>query len=166
MKLRHRLAVAASVIPVACAPAPKPAEGPTPNETAPAVGTSTEAEPTTTVTVATTSTTVAQVAVAEFAAPVAADLSQPVTDIEWAILRAFGPAGPAAVRVARCESGLVPAAANGAHAGLFQLSAIWHQSRAARLGYVWADMFAPLPNIDVAYDLWAEQGWSPWTCQP
>jgi hypothetical protein len=87
-----------------------------------------------------------------------------LSDIEWAIHEAFGPAGAAAVAVARCESSMDPTAANGPHAGLFQLSATWHQGRAARLGYAWSQMYQAVPNITVAYDLYSEQGWTPWTC--
>lgn len=89
-----------------------------------------------------------------------------LTDVEWAIHAAFGAEGSRAVRVARCESSLNPAAVNGSHAGLFQLSGTYHRERAARLGYSWSDMFTVFGNVAVAYDLWLEQGWAPWTCRP
>lgn len=76
----------------------------------------------------------------------------------------FGPAGDAAVRVARCESGLRPGAvSSGGHAGLFQLARV-HAGRAARLGYAWSQMLEAYPNTRVAFDLWREQGWRPWAC--
>ena len=88
-----------------------------------------------------------------------------VASVETAIRTAFGPAGNKAVAVARCESRLIPTARNGVHAGLFQLSRHWHEGRARRLGFAWAQMYEAGPNIAVALDLYREAGWSPWTCR-
>lgn len=86
-------------------------------------------------------------------------------DISSLILGVFGPKhGWKAIQVARCESSLNPRARNGDHYGLFQLRRYWHERRARRLGYSWAQMTEVLPNIRVAHDLFTEQGWTPWSC--
>lgn len=103
--------------------------------------------------------------------------SRPSSELADMIRAGFARFGPAvaeeAVRVAGCEStgdetgnNLNEAAKNGPHAGLFQLSRIYHEERARRLGFTWDQMFQAGPNIAVAVDLFAEQGsWSPtWTC--
>lgn len=80
----------------------------------------------------------------------------------------FGPAvAEQAVRVAGCETGQTfdPGATNGAHRGLFQISGTYHRERVARLGFTWDQMYEAGPNITVAADLYAEQGWQPWTCR-
>ncbi len=82
-----------------------------------------------------------------------------------AIRAAFGSAGDKAVAVARCESRLIPTARNGVHAGLFQLSRRWHEGRARRLGFTWAQMYEAGPNIAVALDLYREAGFQPWSCR-
>lgn len=89
-------------------------------------------------------------------------------DVEAAIQQAFGADAPAAMRVARCESGLNPGAVSksGTYVGLFQLSGRYHQPRAQRMGFTWAQMTEALPNAQVAADLFHEQGWRPWTCRP
>jgi len=46
-----------------------------------------------------------------------------------------------------------------------QLNVI-HKARAARLGYSWEEMLEAGPNLCVAYDLWLDQGWGPWSCKP
>lgn len=72
----------------------------------------------------------------------------------------FGGAGSAAVRVARCESGLSTSATNGQYRGLFQMgsseratyghgSTALAQSRAAR-----------------RYFVASGSDWSPWACKP
>lgn len=73
-----------------------------------------------------------------------------------------------AVRVAGCESHFDPTVVNASgHTGLFQLSSRYHQGRAARLGYSWAQMREALPNITVAADLYGEtHSWQAWTCKP
>lgn len=79
-----------------------------------------------------------------------------------------GLAGAQAVRVSSCETGgtFNPAIVNASgHTGLFQLSPRYHTERARRLGFTWAQMREAEPNIAVAMDLYAEQGWQPWTCR-
>jgi hypothetical protein len=70
-----------------------------------------------------------------------------------------------ALAVARCESGLNPAAVSpgGANLGLFQVNTV-HRGRWEAMGYSQADMLTAGPNIAVARSLWAEQGWGPWSC--
>ena len=96
----------------------------------------------------------------------------PANDIEQAIVGGFARFGPAVARqaidVADCESvGLNPTATGAAgERGLFQIHPDYHQERIARLGFTWDQMYEVGPNIAVAADLYAEQGWSPWTCAP
>ena len=74
--------------------------------------------------------------------------------------------GEEAVKVFGCETGGTynPRATNGSHAGLAQISRRWHGERIARLGFTWEQMFEAMPNLTVAADIFAEQGWRPWTC--
>lgn len=89
----------------------------------------------------------------------------PSGEIESLIMARWGPEhGPKAVAVARCESGLNPQASNGSHHGLFQISKRWHEARVNRMGYSFEQMYEAQPNIEVAYAIWSEQGWRPWTC--
>lgn len=83
----------------------------------------------------------------------------------WFAQRGASPAQQEkAVDVAWCESRHNPQARNGQFAGLFQIGRQWHEGRASRLGFSWGQMYEASPNIIVAADLWAEQGWSPWSC--
>jgi hypothetical protein len=73
-----------------------------------------------------------------------------------------------AIGVAACESGrdmngrLDGAwATNGNHYGVFQLSYI-HAYRWADFYDAWMD---PAKNAQWAYEIWAEQGWYPWSCR-
>jgi hypothetical protein len=79
---------------------------------------------------------------------------------------AFEEHGPAvqaeAVDVARCESSLNPSATNGEYLGLFQLGH-YHYWRIDVYGGDWAN---PWQNAEAASDLYAEQGWRPWSCRP
>ena len=70
-----------------------------------------------------------------------------------------------AIRVAHCESTLRPGAISpgGGNWGLFQINRV-HQGRVAALGFDWQEMLHPWQNAQVAADIWAEQGWRPWTC--
>lgn len=71
-----------------------------------------------------------------------------------------------ALRVAHCESRLNPAvvSSGGGNLGLFQVNTI-HRSRWEAMGYSRADMLTAGPNVAVAYSLWSEQGWRPWSCR-
>ena len=90
-------------------------------------------------------------------------------DVPNLIRSVFGRFGPTvaeqAVRVFGCESGFNPAARNGQHAGLAQLSKQYQEARARRLGFTWDQMFEPIPNLTVAADIYGESGWRPWTCR-
>ena len=70
-----------------------------------------------------------------------------------------------AIEVARCESGLNPGAVSpgGGNWGLFQINTV-HKARVAKVGWGWHEIVHPWQNATVAADLWAEQGWGPWTC--
>jgi len=79
----------------------------------------------------------------------------------YAIRKTFGPKyAAAAIRVARCESGINPHAVNGQYRGAFQMgkherktyghgSGVWQQARAAR-----------------RYFNATGRDWSPWDCKP
>ena len=85
-----------------------------------------------------------------------------------AIKLIFREDAPKALRVANCESTMNPQAENrrSRTRGLFQISPVhakpggWVEA----LGYTWDDMFRIVPNVRVAYSLWKEQGWGPWSC--
>lgn len=70
-----------------------------------------------------------------------------------------------AVEVARCESGLNPGAVSpgGGNWGLFQINKV-HAGRVSGMGFAWGDMLQSWENAQVAADLWAQAGWSPWSC--
>lgn len=70
-----------------------------------------------------------------------------------------------AIRVARCESSLHAGAISpgGGNWGLFQINTV-HRGRVQAMGYQWNDMLRGFENAQVAADIWAEQGWRPWTC--
>lgn len=87
------------------------------------------------------------------------------------IRQIFGPHAPAALRVARCESGLNTQAYNpitisGSHAtGVFQIlyPSTWRgTSQAARSPY------NPIANIVAAHDIFVHDGysWRAWACRP
>ena len=81
--------------------------------------------------------------------------------IEAMILARFGAAGPHAVRVFRCESGLNPRAKN-AHStayGIAQfLDSTWRSTGIAKTS-------DPALQIEAAYRLWHARGFQPWVCR-
>lgn len=76
---------------------------------------------------------------------------------------AFGRYCSSALAVARCESTLDPAAANGEYLGLFQLSADIRTRR-----HPVSDPYDAAENAAAAYAVFAEDGysWREWECQP
>ena len=67
-----------------------------------------------------------------------------------------------AIRTVGCESSFDPRAEGKAGGrGLMQIAKV-HIERIQRLGFTWAQMYEVGPNLAVAYDLWAEQGETPW----
>lgn len=70
-----------------------------------------------------------------------------------------------ALAVAACESTMDPAASNSfgaGHYGLFQISGL----HAGRVGGDLHSLLDPAVNVAVAYDIWDDQGWQPWSCRP
>jgi len=67
-----------------------------------------------------------------------------------------------ALTVMDCESKGDPRAYNDGNHGLFQVSAVhgW------RVDWNLEALFDPAVNTRVAHDIWKEQGWGPWACQP
>ena len=61
-----------------------------------------------------------------------------------------------------CESGGDPDARNGESIGLYQ---IHYPSHAARVESRQA-LYDPAINVRVAFQIYSEQGWLPWACQP
>jgi hypothetical protein len=100
-----------------------------------------------------------------------AQAAQNQQDMVAIINQVFGPYGPAAVRVASCESGLNPYAYNpmsiaGSHAeGLFQIlvPSTWNSTSEA--DYSPYDASA---NTRAAHEIFVRDGysWREWTCQP
>lgn len=120
--------------------------------------------PSTTTTIPPTTTTTRLRVVSPTTTIVEEPVAVPAGSVEEMIIATFGSEGNRAIQVAKCESGLNPAARSGQYMGLFQLGN-YHRARAARLGFTWDQMLQAGPNIAVAYDLWQEQGWGPWSCK-
>lgn len=70
-----------------------------------------------------------------------------------------------AIAVARCESGLNPAAVSpgGRNVGLFQINTV-HRATVQQMGYQWDQMTDPYVNAKVARVLFNSSGWQPWRC--
>lgn len=69
-----------------------------------------------------------------------------------------------AVTVMLCESKANPhAIGSSQEVGLLQIHPI-HKQRVEAMGYTWDQMYQPVPNVLVAYAIWNEQGWAPWSC--
>jgi hypothetical protein len=77
------------------------------------------------------------------------------------IHKVFGKHGDAAVRVARCESGLTIGATNGIYWGLFQVSDHWRRTVPGWGWNAWA-------QARHAYRVFRLTGsdWSHWECRP
>ena len=93
----------------------------------------------------------------------------PAGSVEATIRSWFPEVGDAAVEVARCESGLDPAARSAAgYRGLFQLSPSHASSFAAVTGRDFEDAWDEAePNTQYARYLYDRQGWAPWgACAP
>lgn len=150
-------------------------EDPPPVAKAPPASSSTTATSTTTTTTSTTVAPTTTTTARARTAPIhSASVSRPAPagDIPAAIRAGFARFGPAvaeqAVRVSSCETGgtFDPTVVNASgHTGLFQISRRYHEARVNRLGFTWDQMREAWPNITVAADLYAEQGWRPWTCR-
>lgn len=69
-----------------------------------------------------------------------------------------------AIRVATCESTLRPRAISpdGANWGLFQINRV----HAGRVGGNLSALLDAATNVQVAFAIWSEQGWMPWSCRP
>jgi LysM repeat protein len=87
------------------------------------------------------------------------------SSIETMITRAFGPYAPGAVNIARCESGLNPAAYNpySGASGLFQIiPGTWAGTSQAHYS-----PFNAQANIAAAHEIFVRDGysWREWTCR-
>jgi hypothetical protein len=103
--------------------------------------------------------------------PDVTEAQQKNSPVESMIREVFGPHAQAAIRVARCESGLNAGAYNptgfrGSHsAGVFQIlyPSTWRgTSQATRSPY------NPVANIVAAHDIFVRDGyrWRAWVCRP
>jgi hypothetical protein len=65
-----------------------------------------------------------------------------------------------ALLIAKCESNIRAEAIgdSGNSIGVFQINKV-HFWRASRQG-----LLKPEVNVRIAYKIWSEQGWYPWTC--
>ena len=88
-----------------------------------------------------------------------------------AILCAFSWPCDQALRVAQCESSLQPGAVGNGSIGVMQIQVYWHVDKVGRVvgrsvGEAEATqlLLDPVVNVAVAYSIWAEQGWRPWSC--
>lgn len=91
----------------------------------------------------------------------------PGNEIEALICSYPWPCGEA-LNVSRCEAGpdyIAGFNASG-HAGSFQISPL-HAWRFAQWGWdFWVDALVVARNVAVAFEIWLEQGWRPWSCKP
>lgn len=105
------------------------------------------------------------------AAPLLLVLALSACSTEEMIFTAFAERGAnpqqidEAIRIAHCESNhnWEAISPGGGNWGLFQINTV-HRGRVAAMGIPWEHMLSPYQNAQVAADIWAEQGWSPWTC--
>lgn len=89
----------------------------------------------------------------------------PAGSLEAIIQRHFGDAAPAAIRIARCESGMNPNAVSPTNDhGLFQINIVHRGQFEAVTGAPWSSVYDPELNTIYARHVYAQQGWSPWTC--
>jgi len=103
---------------------------------------------------------------AERAAAEAAQASAPAGSVEAIIQRHFGSAAGAAIRVARCESGLDPRAVSpgGGNHGLFQINSVHQGTFQSVTGQPWSAVYDAEANTRFARWLYGQQGWGPWAC--
>jgi hypothetical protein len=81
----------------------------------------------------------------------------------------FGARAGEATEVARCESGLDPAAVSpgGGNHGLFQINNVHAGTFERVTGEPWTTgRYHPFYNAVFAKWLYDQSGWRPWTCQP
>jgi hypothetical protein len=89
----------------------------------------------------------------------------PSGSLESIIHRHFGSAGPAAVRIAQCESSMNPNAVSPTNDhGLFQINIVHRGQFEAVTGAPWSSVYDPELNTIYARHLYGQQGWGPWAC--
>lgn len=67
-----------------------------------------------------------------------------------------------ALAVAYCESKFQQGAQNGTSWGVFQINYPYHMD----LIHYPYEMLLAEQNVAVAYQIWKDSGWEPWSCQP
>ena len=100
----------------------------------------------------------------------AAEVEALICAMDWpcaeALAVVYGPTPPNREAPYGCpngESGGNPRAVGGTSRGLFQINGSAH---AARVGGDLDALFDPATNVRVAYAIWLDQGWRPWSCRP
>ncbi len=75
--------------------------------------------------------------------------------------------GAEALAVGECESHWKPeAVSRTGDWGVMQLNRRWQEARVNRMGYVWEEVLDPAINLTVAWAIYQEQSWRPWSCGP
>lgn len=112
---------------------------------------------------------ISQASVAQSGAHIPAGAEAYTHEALLSLLRAAGwpeSAIPDAVAVAGCESGWFPGAVGTVgELGIFQVHPVHFPRFEARWGAE-ARPANPLQNAIIAREIWAEQGWRPWSCAP
>jgi hypothetical protein len=87
--------------------------------------------------------------------------------VEDAIRLYFSNNAPAAMKVAKCESGLNPRAVSpgGGNHGLFQINNVHAKAFVTVTGRPWSDRYDPYANSQYASWLFFHSGWGPWACK-
>jgi hypothetical protein len=82
-------------------------------------------------------------------------------EIESKVVEKFGIFAQQALNIIECESNFNVNALNttSGSSGLFQIIPRWHEDKIAGRDIMNVDV-----NIDVAYQIFNEQGWNPWEC--
>lgn len=100
------------------------------------------------------------------AEPEPAPAPAPTGGVEGIIQRYFGPNTSKALAVARCESGLNPAAMSpgGGNHGLFQINNVHSGTFESVTGVPWSGRYDAEANTRFAKWLFDQSGWGPWAC--
>ena len=113
--------------------------------------------------------TAAAALAAPLATPIPAPPPQPVTlEGAEAVICAQDWPCQQALSVARCESGpdYIAGFNRSWHGGTFQIASL-HAWRFTKRGWdFWTDALVLERNVAIAYEIWAQQGWRPWSCRP
>lgn len=89
--------------------------------------------------------------------------------VEDALRVIYGPTPPNEYAPNGCPNGEsggdAGAESPGGHRGLFQLASL-HAWRFEAHGWTWDDAFVAERNMEIAYEIWQDSAWIPWSCKP